>query len=226
VNCSSCGAPLPAKSNVCRYCTTLNETDLRTVRQRAVRSGDSALDCPRCPGRKLVVLHIPGLERLELDRCESCHGIFFDPGELEAVLDRVSGPTPSVDRDELERLVHEERAFDTKVVYLRCPACGQLMDRRIHARKSGVIADRCAAHGLWLDGGELGALAKWARAGGREHDVEAAARERERAAERARLSRITRVRSRDRDASAATADPAWDLSRWDDVLDVLGGLFR
>ena len=31
---------------------------------------------------------------------------------------------------------------------------------------AGVIADQCLDHGIWLDGGELGLLLNWARAGG------------------------------------------------------------
>lgn len=32
---------------------------------------------------------------------------------------------------------------------------------------SGVIIDRCKEHGVWLDGGELGHLFEWMKAGGK-----------------------------------------------------------
>jgi Zn-finger nucleic acid-binding protein len=223
VNCSSCGAPLPPKSNVCRYCTALNETDLRTLKRRGVASGASKRACPRCADKKLVVLRIPGFDGIELDRCEECHGIFFDPGELEAVLDKASNASATIDYDELQRLVAEERGFDTKVVYLRCPVCRQLMDRKIHGRKSGIVTDRCMSHGVWLDGGELAALAKWCRAGGREHTAETTALEREQAAERERLDKMTRVGARDLEQRYGRTGES-DFSEWAKVLGALRGL--
>jgi len=190
VDCSNCGAPLPAKSHVCIYCRTLNETDLRTARQPTKAAGTGDRDCPRCTGRKLAVLQLPGLDSVEVDRCETCHGIFFDPGELERAMNRTVRPIAEVDRQELERLINEERKFEKKVVYLRCPECKQLMDRRIHGRKSGVVVDRCIEHGIWLDGGELRALLKWAAAGGREHTADQEHKERVSELERARARAV------------------------------------
>jgi hypothetical protein len=35
------------------------------------------------------------------------------------------------------------------------PSCGELMNRSLHGKRSGVVVDGCRDHGLWLDAGEL-----------------------------------------------------------------------
>jgi len=216
MNCSSCGAPLVGGSNRCRYCETLNESDLRTLRRGAETVGPSARSCPRCPGRTLVELRVAGLGGLVVDRCRECRGIFFDPGELEQVLRQTSAGPPPVDRGELERLIAEEPRFEKRVAYLHCPVCRGWMTRRNFGKKSGIIVDRCNDHGVWLDGGELGGLVKWARAGGPEHDRVEREREATAQAERERAARITRVRT------TAEAEPHGSVGG-DDLFD-LGNL--
>ena len=44
------------------------------------------------------------------------------------------------------------------------------MNRKLHGKRSGVIADYCRDHGLWLDAGELRQLLEWSRAGGEKLD--------------------------------------------------------
>jgi Zn-finger nucleic acid-binding protein len=67
-------------------------------------------------------------------------------------------------------LIDEAGEIERKVVYLKCPVCGELMNRRSYGARSGVVADICKDHGIWLDGGELGRILKWAKAGGQLHD--------------------------------------------------------
>jgi Zn-finger nucleic acid-binding protein len=40
------------------------------------------------------------------------------------------------------------------------------MNRINFGSRSGVIADKCRKHGLWLDGGELRQILEWMKAGG------------------------------------------------------------
>lgn len=42
--------------------------------------------CPRC-GRRMKHLHAPGSDRLILDCCPEGDGLWFDDGELEALID-------------------------------------------------------------------------------------------------------------------------------------------
>ena len=233
MDCTNCGAPLPARSRVCTFCNTLNEVDLRTVRKESRPAGTGERSCPRCgEERRLAVLALPTAGGLEIDRCGACHGMFFDPDELQRMLDASVEPASDADRAELERLIDEESPEDAHDVrYLPCPDCGALMNRKAYGAKAGVVVDRCREHGVWLDGGELRRLAKWARAGGLAHsnDVEA---ERQRLEERAasevpsvlddRMRRMAGERSAGGFGRPALSDGA--VGTWD-VVDALVRFF-
>ncbi len=176
MDCVNCGAPLPAKSMICRHCETLNDVDLRAIGATSGTDIHSDRDCPRCD----VPLHSVNLGvdgGFHIDRCQRCLGIFFDPGELERILkDSVSGVF-EVDLRRLDVLVDEEYQQETRQVrYVECPVCGKLMHRRNYGARSGVVIDSCRNHGLWLDGGELGQILKWTKAGGKIHDAESKVR--------------------------------------------------
>lgn len=40
------------------------------------------MKCPKCGGELVEVEH----EGIKVDRCKSCHGVFFDAGELDELL--------------------------------------------------------------------------------------------------------------------------------------------
>lgn len=50
----------------------------------------------------------------------------------------------------------EPAATDEKA--RRCPRCDRAMDKVLAGVSARLLLDRCAAHGLWFDHGELGAL--------------------------------------------------------------------
>ena len=50
-----------------------------------------------------VVLGI-GVEHVELDRCGDCLGLFFDPGELESILDAFESRAEEIDHGQLRHL--------------------------------------------------------------------------------------------------------------------------
>jgi Zn-finger nucleic acid-binding protein len=131
MNCTNCAAPLPQRTNRCSYCGTLNDTDLRSV-GGGVRTGTIERDCPRCE----VPLHALALKTdggLEVDRCDECLGIFFDPKELEHLLDGSAGDKREIDLARLETLIEEEAPADPELRYLPCPECRRLMNRKNYA---------------------------------------------------------------------------------------------
>ncbi len=188
MDCTNCGAPLPAKSNICPYCKTVADTDLRTLRRRTTKRGESTRLCPRCQiNLKLITINLS--QPVEIDRCEECMGIFFDTGELEDLVDASVKQVGEVDYQRLTRFMQEERKVETQVVkYIKCPVCSELMHRKNYGWGSGVIIDTCAVHGIWLDGGELEQILKWTHAGGAVH-AEKKARERKRFDEANRKAR-------------------------------------
>ena len=164
-NCTNCSAPLPPDSIQCTYCGSRNDTDLAGVHYFTTHELESERICPRCTVPLLTIdLNING--RFLIERCDQCLGLFFDPNELEAVLEATVANVFSIDRKQLDSINALKRS-DFSVCYIKCPVCSSIMNRVNFGVKSGVIVDRCREHGVWLDGGELRHLFEWMKAGGK-----------------------------------------------------------
>lgn len=178
MDCTNCAAPLPAKTTRCPYCGTMNDVDLRG--HSTVRRGSTERNCPRCRESLEAVLVQRSGGTVEIDQCPKCRGLFFDPGEIESVLDDASARAYTIDHQQLRLLVEEETPTHDfeQVAYVPCPDCEKLMNRQSFGQRSGVVVDRCREHGVWLDGGELRRLVRWAQAGGQQHAQNQAAERR------------------------------------------------
>jgi Zn-finger nucleic acid-binding protein len=183
-NCQNCGAPLTGTLLVCSYCKTRQDVDLSVVHRYTVEEPRSKRLCPRCH----VFLQTVDLELGEkflIERCSNCLGLFFDPGELEAFLAKAVTNVHAVDRQRLDEVQNVKRSREYPVTYIDCPVCRKLMNRINFGPGSGVIADQCRYHGLWLDGGELRQILEWTKAGGdlqrrqRDQEIAQLAREQE-----------------------------------------------
>jgi len=125
-------------------------------------------DCPRCRSK---------MDRMEIGEthivgCGKCDGLWIDVDTFEIVCadrERQSAVLAFLDK----RTLREDQP--TKVSYVPCPECGQLMNRNNFARSSGVIVDLCKQHGVWCDADELPKIVDFIQKGGMEH-----AREKER----------------------------------------------
>ena len=170
-NCSNCSAPLPLNSIQCEFCGSRNDIDLKGVHYYTTHESESDRICPRCNIRlETIDLKMEG--RFLIERCEQCLGLFFDPGELEAVLNATVTNVFTINRGELDSINAAMRSNDYGVTYIKCPVCSKIMNRVNFGAKSGVIVDRCKDHGVWLDGGELRHLFEWMKAGGKLLDQE------------------------------------------------------
>jgi Zn-finger nucleic acid-binding protein len=206
MDCVNCGAPLPPKSQVCDHCGSVNDVDLRAIQRSTRRGKETDRTCPHC-ACKLRSVDIGVKGGFVVEQCSKCMGVFFDPGELESLLDSSVSHVYEVDHARLARLIEEEgiQTVD-EVRYVACPVCGELMNRRSYGRRSGVIVDTCKEHGVWLDGGELRQLLKWMKAGGHIYDKISLAEERR------REERKRRARKVERDTeygSGGYATPGW-----------------
>lgn len=95
----------------------------------------TARGCPDC-GSKLQPFQ---MGPIELDRCHSCRGTFFDGGELEALLGKA--------------LAFTERGYATS---RKCSGCSAAMKA---ATVAGLSVEMCGScKGVFLDAGELRAL--------------------------------------------------------------------
>lgn len=223
MDCVNCGAPLPPRSNTCGHCQTLNDVDLRAIHANVKPAGPTHRACPRCAW-PMQAVELGGDKRMTIERCEKCMGIFFDPGELDVLIDTSVRTGSEVDYQRLQQIVEEESmAAQPPTEYVKCPECLKMMNRKRYGSRAGVIVDRCRDHGVWLDGGELGQILKWAHAGGREHDAKKRARER---AEAERAERTKRVTDRMADYGGVD-DRQWHFStRSPDLFDLVRVVIR
>lgn len=164
-NCKNCGAALSGNLLVCSYCKTRQDVDLAIINRYTIEKPESKRICPRCH-IPLQVIDLRLGEKFYIERCERCLGLFFDPGELEALLDKTVTNVYEIDRQRLAEIQNVKRSSEYPLNYIDCPVCGKLMNRINFGSRSGVIADKCRDHGLWLDGGELRQILEWVKAGG------------------------------------------------------------
>jgi Zn-finger nucleic acid-binding protein len=107
------------------------------------------MKCPVCSVATTVVEH----NKIELDYCSKCHGIWFDRGELELLLDTLTGGTAAKFIDGMLQRPQEKVAEKTR----KCPICGKKMTKAGIGAGKEIMIDVCGAgHGLWFDGGECG----------------------------------------------------------------------
>ncbi len=109
------------------------------------------MKCPVCKVTTIAVEH----DKIELDYCSVCHGLWFDRGELELLLDALTGGTTAKFINGIMQRPHEKVDEKTR----KCPICSKNMYKTNIGSGEKIIIDICnAGHGLWFDGGESGAL--------------------------------------------------------------------
>ncbi len=112
------------------------------------------MKCPR-DGTTLAPVTILGIQ---LDKCHQCDGLWCDRGELDRLRDaKVEDIEEALERKYGDPQYEEGEAEG----HMRCPNCG---DARLIAHHYSYIQpvkiDRCErCLGVWLDDGELNAIA-------------------------------------------------------------------
>ena len=178
-NCPNCGAAAAPDSVKCPYCHSSIATRVCPCCYGAVAIGmahcpscgaevvsgtpgkEVTLPCPRC---RLALSVVP-VGSHTLHECLRCGGLWVKKAafqdictsqeEQEAVLgiggeaESAGGSPPGVQR-----------------VYVPCPECGKLMNRKNFAGCSGVVLDWCREHGSWFDRRELQQIITFVRSGG------------------------------------------------------------
>ncbi len=163
--CKSCSAPLPANTNVCRYCSVRNDIDLHEKRQYSVNNKQSGRICPQCHvNLQTIDLNLNGSFLIE--HCKKCFGLFFDPGEIETMLENSVSNVFQINRELLRNINKERYQSHKKVRYIKCPVCQGWMKRKNFGYRSGVIINQCKQHGIWLESGQITHLMEWKKAGG------------------------------------------------------------
>ena len=163
--CLNCSAPLPDNSPVCTYCGTHNDVDFNAVSAFTVAKPQAERTCPIC-AVPLQTIDIATGQHYYIERCQRCFGLFFDPGELDALLATTVTNVFTIDTQRLNEIMNSGPPCEDIVTYKKCPVCSKLMNRVNFGARSGVVVDTCKDHGIWLDGGELRRLMEWRKAGG------------------------------------------------------------
>ncbi len=95
--------------------------------------------------------------------CETCLGLWLDVPSFEKICaDREQSAVLGVASHAPTAAAQET----SKVNYVPCPECSQLMNRINFARCSGVIVDFCKQHGTWFDRDELSRIVEFIHGGG------------------------------------------------------------
>ncbi len=105
----------------------------------------------RCPVDKedmIIVEH----QKIELDYCLQCSGVWFDASELDLLIAALKNQGAQLSTGGLLT----PQTTQVKEAKRKCPDCGHAMDKVWLGNSPKVLIDSCPqGHGLWFDGGEL-----------------------------------------------------------------------
>jgi PAT family beta-lactamase induction signal transducer AmpG len=104
-----------------------------------------AMLCPKCRADMVQIEY----EGTEVDRCNACHGIWFDAGEMDVLLN----PEAAAVIDDGSAKVG--KTYNLIEDYC-CPRCGGTMDRRFDEQQRHVWYETCTeCDGSFFDAGEF-----------------------------------------------------------------------
>ena len=98
----------------------------------------SSKKCPECRAQ----FHILHIDNVEIDCCKNCEGLWFDPRELQMVMN-----TPN---DITDEFLHAGKSK------YNCPVCKNKMRKRSFLFPERLVVDVCPYdHGVYFEKGEL-----------------------------------------------------------------------
>jgi Zn-finger nucleic acid-binding protein len=233
LGCPHCGAGVAATASHCAHCTAelLVKACPRCLSrvfhghkhcpecgaelELAATSGAIATrPCPRCT----AALHARRVGDIVIDECAACLGVFLDHVAIKrVVVDRAQSRAEAL-LGALPRSEIQPVPAAGQRMYLPCPVCHVVMNRRLFAAGTGVIIDVCRTHGTFFDAGELPVVIEFVMNGGLEK------------AERKNLERMREAAQRElaaaRDAARTTAHDATPRTRASSLLDLLSSLLH
>ena len=118
--------------------------------------------CPRCE----LPLQARSVGDLVIDECSSCQGLFLDLVAVKLVLADDRHARAEALLAALPRGEHHPLPRAGGRMYIKCPACSTVMNRKLFATGSGVVVDVCKPHGTFFDVGELPAIIEFVQRGG------------------------------------------------------------
>ncbi|MFA5628995.1 MAG: zf-TFIIB domain-containing protein [Dehalococcoidales bacterium] len=111
------------------------------------------MNCPVCKLSMIDVEH----DKIELDYCVKCKGVWFDTNELELLMEKYG--LQDFDLSFLSLINKIDKKIREKKY--RCPICRRSMGKVKVGPDSTLVIDICPrGDGLWFDGGEVAQLIK------------------------------------------------------------------
>jgi Zn-finger nucleic acid-binding protein len=235
--CPQCGAGVPPNESKCRYCSA--ELLVKACPRCLSRVFHGHKHCPECGAELEVAAESAELRDMAcprcasalrgrlvgdvlIDECAQCRGLFLDHVAIKRVVsDRQQARAETL----LGALPHAELhgvVAPGGKMYLKCPVCTVVMNRRLFAAGSGVIVDVCRTHGTFFDAGELPAVIEFVMQGGLE------------AAEKKKIEELRAQAHREREAAGHASMQMAQVSYHGDgasragnaLVDLLSLLFR
>jgi Zn-finger nucleic acid-binding protein len=170
LGCPHCGAGVAATEHTCAHCSA--DLLVKACPRCLSRGFHGHKHCPACGAelglaatgdlhherpcpRCATALHARPVGDIVIDECAACLGVFLDHVAIKRiVVDRAQSRAEAL----LGALPRAEvRALPAagQKMYLPCPVCHVVMNRRLFAAGTGVIIDVCRSHGSFFDTGEL-----------------------------------------------------------------------
>jgi Zn-finger nucleic acid-binding protein len=178
IACPRCGAAAPPTANTCAQCAaalvikacprclsrvfqghkhcSACGTELALAAANDIELGPAGAPgndrrCPRCS----AALHALRIDDIVIDECGGCRGVFLDHAAIKRITVDRSQARAEVLLGVLLRVELNPVPSAGQKMYLPCPVCHVVMNRRLFAAGTGVIIDVCRAHGTFFDAGEL-----------------------------------------------------------------------
>jgi Zn-finger nucleic acid-binding protein len=181
LGCPHCGAGVAASASTCAHCSAdlLIKACPRCLSRvfhghkhcpecgaelALAATGDAQRDraCPRCA----AALHARRVGDVVIDECGACLGVFLDHVAVKRVIvDRAQSRAEAL-LGALPRVEVNPLPAAGQKMYLPCPVCHVVMNRRLFATGTGVIIDVCRTHGTFFDAGELPLIIDFVMNGG------------------------------------------------------------
>ncbi len=106
------------------------------------------MDCPKC-NSEMQELKIETLSgQVVVDRCNSCHGLWFDNGEAEQLKGDWMAEFADVGDPGVGKTYNTVRD-------IQCPRCGKTMQKVNDPKQKHLEYEACADHGMFMDAGEF-----------------------------------------------------------------------
>lgn len=182
LNCPTCGAAALTAATRCSFCDARLATvacpkcfammfvgSLHCSRcgARAARAADVEAGARRCP-RCREELDAVAVGSASLRECARCDGMWVDVGSFEQIIAEREEQSAVLGAASIVPKQAAGLTESSKVRYVPCPECEQLMNRVNFARCSGIVVDVCKGHGTWFDRDELHQIVEFIRGGGLE----------------------------------------------------------